>query len=64
MDRLNVRNILKRKNTKLKEITIIALFVLQVWRKPPFIFSSPVTSAFDAGIIWVLIGTLIWPSTK
>jgi hypothetical protein len=30
MDRLNVRNILKRKNTKLKEITIIALFVLQV----------------------------------
>jgi hypothetical protein len=56
MDRLNVRNILRRKNHKLKgEITIVC-YAHSIWKKQLFIFFSLTHLAFNARATWASTG--------
>jgi hypothetical protein len=61
MDRLNVHNILKRKNTTYKTTTTTTLFAQPVWRKPLFICSLYALSVPNVGTTVEFMGTLISP---
>jgi hypothetical protein len=57
MDRLNVRNILRRKKHNLEEVTTTMFYMTVTRKKPPFTFSSPALSVKHAGAHSTFIGT-------